>query len=326
MYSLFSFLGGLFLGWSVGTNDSANMFGTAVASRMVKYRTAVILIAVSVVVGAFLQGSAGTKTVSSLAAENATILVTCTFAAALTMTLMSYLRIPVSSSQMMIGAVIGVGVVRGNAEWAPIAKVLSCWILNPFGAMLIAAIVYRVFAWPIRRFRPSVYNLDPLLRAGLIICGCYGAYALGANGVGIVSVVFQGQIQSFLGQHWPDLTGHAPKIAAAVGGLFIGFGAITYSKPVMMTVGKGIVPLDAFTAFVAVLSLAITVHIFAIIGVPVSTSQSIIGGLLGIGMIKGLHVVNQRMLKRVVIWWIVSPFISAAVSIILYYAFVEKRL
>lgn len=313
---VFAYLGGLFLGWSVGANDSANMFGTAVASRMVKYRVAVVLIALSVTLGAFLQGGEGIKTVGALAVGNAKLLISCTFAAGIAMTLMSWLKIPVSSSQMMIGAVIGVGVVQKNVDPAPIVKILLCWVLNPFGAMLIAMVLYWVCAWPIRKFRPSIFTLDPILRTGLILCGCYGAYALGANGVGIVSVVFTGTEKGMIPHSQAE-------IAAALGGLFIGIGAITYSKPVMMTVGKGIVPLDSFTALIAVLSLAVTVHVFAIIGVPVSTSQSIIGALLGIGMIKGLHIVNQKMFKRVIIWWIISPFISAAVSIALFYIFVR---
>lgn len=160
--------------------------------------------------------------------------------------------------------------------------------------------------------------MDPLLRIGLLVCGCYGAYALGANGVGIVSVVFTGNLKGMISPN-------SAALAAALGGAFIGFGAITYSKPVMMTVGKGIVPLDSYTAFIAVLSLAVTVHIFAMLGVPVSTSQSIVGGLLGIGMIKGLHIVNTKMLKRVIVWWLISPLISAAVSIFLYYLFVVKQ-
>ena len=48
-------------------------------------------------------------------------------------------------------------------------------------------------------------------------------------------------------------------------------------------------------------------------------------GLLGIGIIKGLHIVNHKMLKRVIIWWIISPFISAAVSIALYYMFIIRN-
>ena len=109
--------------------------------------------------------------------------------------------------------------------------------------------------------------------------------------------------------------------AALYGSIAIAIGALTYSKPVMMTVGKGIVKLDAFTAFICVLSHAVTVHIFAVIGVPVSTSQAIVGAILGIGLIKGAHTVNYRNLGKVSCGWLATPFIAGAVSSLGYYLF-----
>ena len=304
----FSYLGGLFLGWSVGTNDSANMFGTAVASRMVRFRTAAVLIGVFVVIGAVLQGASSIATVRSLSEQTLKTAVICTFAAAITVTLMTVLKIPVSSSQMMIGAIVGLGFYRGTANPAPLLKVVLCWLLNPLGAMIVSVVLYLIFQRLIERKRPSVFELDPLLRTGLILCGCYGAYALGANGVGVVCAVFVGSEPGMV----------TSQLGAFLGGMAIATGALTYSRPVMMTIGKGIVPLDAFTAFIAVLALAVTVHLFAFVGVPVSTSQTILGGLLGIGVMKGLHIVNLRMLVRVIIWWIVSPFIAAATAVLGY--------
>ena len=64
---------GIFMGWSLGTNDAANAFGTAVATGVVKYRTAVSIIAVMVVLGAFLQGSLNLESVNKLAITNAVI-------------------------------------------------------------------------------------------------------------------------------------------------------------------------------------------------------------------------------------------------------------
>lgn len=61
---------GLFMGWSLGTNDAANAFGTAVATRIVKYRTAVILIAVMVLLGAALLGHNNINKLSSIATNN----------------------------------------------------------------------------------------------------------------------------------------------------------------------------------------------------------------------------------------------------------------
>ena len=62
----FLIFGGVFLGWSLGSNDAANVFGTAVASRMVRYRTAVVLICIFVIAGAVLQGGPGIIRVGEL--------------------------------------------------------------------------------------------------------------------------------------------------------------------------------------------------------------------------------------------------------------------
>ena len=111
--------------------------------------------------------------------------------------------------------------------------------------------------------------------------------------------------------------------ATLTGGISIALGAVTYSKRVMMTVGKGLVSLDGFSAFIAVLSQAITVHIYAEIGVPVSTSQAIIGAVLGIGLVLGMQTINSRTLLNIVIGWLSTPLISGIVAFFLMHAVVR---
>ena len=66
---MFRLLSGVFMGWSLGSNDSSNIFGTAVASQMIRYRTAILLCAVFVVAGALLEGSRGLETINSLVSQ-----------------------------------------------------------------------------------------------------------------------------------------------------------------------------------------------------------------------------------------------------------------
>ena len=125
---------GLFMGWSLGTNDAANAFGTAVSTRVVKYRTAIIIIAVMVILGAVTLGHGNINKLSNIATNNevvasaadveaaieagtlsalrlksalkAFIIFAC---AAITVFVMSYLKFPVSANQSITGAVIGWG-------------------------------------------------------------------------------------------------------------------------------------------------------------------------------------------------------------------------
>lgn len=96
---MYRLLSGLFLGWALGANDSANVFGTAVSSRMIRYRNAVILTALFALAGAVLQGYAGLKTISGLTVQTAQSAFTISMAAAFTVTLMTIFKLPISTSQ-----------------------------------------------------------------------------------------------------------------------------------------------------------------------------------------------------------------------------------
>ena len=109
--------------------------------------------------------------------------------------------------------------------------------------------------------------------------------------------------------------------ALLIGGLSIGFGALTYSRNVMITVGRKIIPMDAFSAFISVLSEAITVHMYAMIGVPVSTSQALVGGVVGIGIVKGIRMVSGKTIIKIVIGWFLTPALGMAFSILLSHFF-----
>ena len=80
----------------------------------------------------------------------------------------------------------------------------------------------------------------------------------------------------------------------------------------MFTVGSKLVALDSFSALIAVLAEAVTVHVFAMLHVPVSTSQAIIGAVLGIGLHKGAKTINRRTLVRIASGWVCTPAIAAA--------------
>lgn len=296
------FLGAVFLGWALGANDAANIFGTAVASKMVRFAKAAVLCAVFVIIGAVLQGSRGMHTLSSLTSQDLTSAMLISVAAAVTVTVLTVMKLPVSTSQAVVGAIIGKGLVSGGVHWAGLGKVAACWVGTPLGAIPVAYVLYRVIAVLIRIGNVSFIRMDGYLRWGLIAAGCYGAYALGANNVANVTGVFSG------------ITPVGDTALGLLGGVSIAFGVITYSRNVMMTVGKGIVKLDAYSAMIVVLSQAIIVHIYAIVGVPVSTSQAVVGAVLGIGLLKGLDTINKGTLLRVLFGWVCTPFLAGTIS------------
>ena len=86
----------------------------------------------------------------------------------------------------------------------------------------------------------------------------------------------------------------------------------------MLTVGKQITLLDHFSAVIAVLSQAITVWVFAVIGVPVSTSQAIVGAVIGAGLARGSSDINFKILRNIALGWLQTPLIAGFVSLGLY--------
>jgi PiT family inorganic phosphate transporter len=305
---MLSLLGGIFLGWSLGANDATNVFGSAVASKMLKFWSAAILASLFVIIGALLEGQSGIETVKALTRLNLEYAVISSVAAAITVTIMTLLGLPVSTSQAVVGALIGIGLLNRQFNFAGLEKVVACWIGTPILGTVTAVILYRVLAAFYNRLNVNLFQSDILLRLCLIAAGAYGAYALGANNVANVTAVFVGAgVLSVLS-------------AALIGGLSIALGILTFSRPVMETVGKKIVRLDPFSALVVVLAEAVTVHFYAFVGVPVSTSQAVVGAVLGVGIIKGIQTVSGRTLLNILVGWFLTPVVATVLALALDFA------
>jgi len=286
---------GIFLGWSLGANDSANIFGTGVATGTVKYRTAIWLTAVFVLVGALAEGPKCMDTINELSRINPVSAFCCTLAAVITITALTFLAIPASVSQAIVGTIVGAGLLAGRVDFTLLYKVVACWLFTPVMGIVLGYLVYRVSASILNHTVKSITRRNLIYFTGILFAGSYGAYSLGANNVANVTGVY---VNAGL---------LLPLEASAIGGISIGLGVLTYSKKVMMTVGKGIVPLDPFSAFVVVLAEAMTLHIFTQLGVPVSSSQAVVGAVVGVGLVGGLRTVSGKMLLNITVGWIMTP-------------------
>ncbi|MBN1696141.1 MAG: inorganic phosphate transporter [Spirochaetales bacterium] len=91
----------------------------------------------------------------------------------------------------------------------------------------------------------------------------------------------------------------------------------------MITIGKKLVKLDPYSGLVAVLSESVIIHIYAIIGVPVSSSQAIVGAVPGIGVLKGVQTIHFRVLFGIVFGWLGTPLIAGFLS---YGIFITARM
>ncbi len=299
-------LSGLYMGWSLGANDPSYIFGTAILTKMIRHRTTVILLCLFAVIGAVCQGAPGMRTLSSITEQSFMSAFITAFVAASTILLMVKLRLPASTSQAMLGAIIGIGLVNGNPDLSRVPMVVSSWLLTPVGCIIITLILYPVCKKIFTGLRLNIFQQDSVLRWGLILVGCYGAYSLGANNIANVTGVYS------------DLIG--VDMAIWIGIISVCIGDITFNKQVVPKIlGKQLVRLDGFSAFITVIAMAIVMQIYAVIGIPVSAGQAIIGGMLGIGIIKGAKGIDVKRLVNIVLGWITTPAIACIMSFILYF-------
>jgi len=301
------------VGWSIGANDAANSLGTAVGSRVLTLKRAIILIAIFGFLGAFLQGSYVTKTIgkgivpmNQLPKDIAMyVALVASFAACAWVVLATYWKMPISTSHSIVGAVAGAGLAIGAPVlWRKLLDIFICWIFTPLGAAVLGYIFFRLFKNIFYRIIPRQY-LRFVLSSLVIISGCYVAYTWGANDVANAVGVISGA---------GILT---PNINIIIGGAAIVLGIVTWGYKVIETIGSEITNLLPVMAFSAQLASAINVHIYTVFGIPVSTSHSIVGAIFGVGLVRGLRVLNMGIMKEIVVCWLATPFISGVISFVI---------
>jgi PiT family inorganic phosphate transporter len=302
---MWKILSGVFMGWSLGANNSANIFGTGVATGTIKYGTAIVLTALFVLVGSVFEGSKCITTLTELSHLLPITAFCCTLAAGLTMTILTYLGIPASTSQGIIGAIIGASIWYGAPDFSKLYKIVSCWVLTPVCASIFSYWLHRFLSYALDRTIRSITYRNMLYSFGIATAGCYAAYSLGCNNVANVTGVYVGS--GLLSR----------ETASLIGGLSIASGVLTYGQRVMMTVGKGIAPLDPFSALVCVLATGLTLHVFTQIGVPVSSSQAVVGAVVGVGFIGGIRTVSGPVLVKIAAGWVLTPISAGFLSLIL---------
>jgi PiT family inorganic phosphate transporter len=302
---MWKLISGVFLGWTLGSNDAANLFGTGVAAKIIRYRTAIMLTSVFVILGALAEGEKCFSTVGGLSRLTPQTAFCAALAAGVVMFVLTYLALPSSTSQAIIGAILGAGLVSGTPDLSVLLKITICWVLTPIGGIMFSFALYHLVGFFIARYIVSLQKRSFIIFWSLMLAGCLGAYALGSNNVANVTGVYVG-------------TGVlTPFEGLLIGSLSIAGGTMTYSKKVMMTVGRKITALDEYSALIAQLSGALTVEIFTQVGVPVSSSQAIVGGVAGVGLVKGARTVSTRTLLEIAIGWVCTPISAGIISYVL---------
>jgi len=302
-----------------GFHDAANSIATVVSTRVLSPQKAVLWAAFFNFVAAFVLGTHVAKTLGAGMIDLKVVtheVVLAGLTGAIAWNLITwYYGIPVSSSHALIGGYAGAAVAKAGpaailtAGWV---KTLQFIVLAPLiGAVLGFTLMVSV-TWVFRRWSP--FRLDRLFRRLQLLSA--GFYSLGHGGndaqktMGIITgtLVASGHLQKFEVPLWVVLISHA---AIAFGTMFGGW-------RIVKTMGTKITKLQPFGGFCAETSGAITLVGATLFGIPVSTTHTITGAIMGVGATRRLSAVKWGVAGRIVWAWVLTIPLAAAVAALTY--------
>jgi PiT family inorganic phosphate transporter len=299
-----------YVGWNIGANDTANCIGTTVGCGLLSFKRAVILVSVFAILGAMLQGHHVMHTIGKgIVKSDLNYLAVCValICSGFFVTLATFFRIPTSTSQAIVGGVVGIGLAAGaEIDFSKLILIAESWIICPILVMALAYGLMHLIRIVLNRFGTSSILFQQAFGYLAIISACYVAYSMGANNAGnAVGPV-------------ANLNIFPPQLLLFIGGISIAVGAWTYGQKVADTIGKGITPLDIPGAFVAQISSAFGMHLFSMFGIPVSTSSAIVGAVVGVGLVKGARAISKNTILTILIGWVLTPTLAGSFSFMLY--------
>ena len=304
-------LSGLFFGWTIGSHYTGATMGMAYGTGVIKSPlVATGLIAFFVILGATFESHNVVKTVGTgiIRGQDMTSLgaMTMMLTAALVTAANTWMKWPVSTSQLACFSVVGSALAMGvQVFWTTtIVFLFVTWIGTPIVSALLG-FIFTKLTDKIMANRSNASNRA--LRYALIAACCYAAYTLGANNTGNAVGVFFG------------LKLMTPMKAGFVGGIVMAIGALTWGRPILEKVGKGIVQLDLNMGVGAKVAQSITAHTAAFLGYPTSMNQALIGGVAGAGGARGIKTLDLKAMKEIVFSWFFTPVVAGIVSFILYF-------
>ena len=304
-----------------GFHDAANSIATVVSTRVLSPQKAVLWAAFFNFVAAFVLGTHVAKTMGKGMIDLQVVtqeVILAGLIGAITWNLVTwYYGLPVSSSHALIGGYAGAAVAKAG----PRAILLSGWsktlvfiVLAPLMGAFLGFFLMVSVTWIFRRWHP--FRLDQLFRRLQLVSA--GLYSLGHGGndaqktMGIITglLVSSGLLAKFEVPLWVVLISHA---AIALGTMFGGW-------RIVKTMGTKITKLQPFGGFCAETSGAITLIMTTLLGIPVSTTHTITGAIIGVGATRRLSAVKWGVAGTIVWAWVLTIPLSAAVAAVMYLA------
>nr|WP_249292086.1 inorganic phosphate transporter [Metabacillus flavus] len=305
----------LFFAMNIGASGAAASMGVAYGSGAIKRRMAALLLCgAGVVLGAVLGGGEVIKTISSGIIPQSMITMQIVLviigSAAISLFMANLMGIPLSTSEVTVGAVVGVGVAYHALYVQSILVIMMFWVIIPAAAFFITYFICRAS-------QPLFSRLEArggkMLIYLLIAAGFFEAFSAGMNNVAnAVGPLVAADVISVNQGVW-------------IGGLFVAAGAVFLGGRVLETNGKKITRLSKTEGIVISGTGALLVTISSLFGLPVPLTQVTSTSIMASAAAKNGAIVFQKgIVKKIVKVWIVSPLVSLAISYVLVKLFIQS--
>ncbi len=303
-----------------GFHDSANSIATVVSTRVLSPRLAIIWAAsfnfiAFLFFGLHVANTIGKGIIDISIVDNGTIFGTLIGACAWNI-ITWYFGLPTSSSHALIGGMIGVALVKagpGSLVWSGIFKTVSFIFISPIVGLILGLTLGIIVYWTFRKSAPL--QVDHIFRKGQLASAAL--YSLGHGGndaqktMGIIaSLLFSAGLlgSKFYIPFWVVIACH---LAISLGTMFGGW-------RIVKTMGQKVAKLKPVDGFCAEFGAAITLFVSSGFGIPVSTTHTITGSIMGIGSLKRLSAVKWGVAGRIVWAWILTIPCSALIAALAY--------
>jgi len=304
-----------------GFHDAANSIATIVSTRVLSPGQAVIWAAFFNFVAAFGFGTAVAKTIGKGMIDIHSVTFGVIFGGlmgAIIWDLITwYFGLPTSSSHALIGGYAGAAVARSMSfsviEPSGWSKTLIFIILAPMIGLVLGLVITSITYWLFRRSSPA--RVDRVFRKAQLVSAAFYSLGHGTNDaqktMGIIAGVLftAGYIKTFTIPIWVILIAHTA----------IGLGTLSGGWRIIHTMGSKITKLQPVGGFAAETAGAITLFLASSFGIPVSTTHTITGAIVGVGATRRLSAVRWGIAGRIVWAWILTIPMAASMGALMYW-------
>tara|TARA_Y100000591_G_scaffold295876_1_gene285613 strand:- start:239 stop:1252 length:1014 start_codon:yes stop_codon:yes gene_type:complete len=308
----------------IGANDASNVFGSAVGSKMLKFKIAIIFFIIFIILGAIINAENPSQIYANLILDYPDLKkIFLIIIPVVIVTIISLkLKIPSSISQSIIFSLIGFSFVENlNINYDLFLKLIYFWIATP----LIAFLLSILFCWIINLFfkilKLNIFQIDYQIRLSLILFGCIAAFALGPHLTAAIVGIYAPFLSLNLDIFNFNIIIDEEKLFF-FGSLLIGAGAFLFSQKIVRTIGSqisNIKPVPALAILLTQILILFSFSVYPMINtfnsilpfeifpMPLSASHITFASIIGIASFNKFREVKPKHTIKIILSWIIIP-------------------